>query len=83
MCKCWLTRPTFAHESGVNRAPGEEPCIAPLDPPIAEVPEKFETLYRKDIFLAMFSKHIFTTSKASVEVAFVNDANLSFYYFCC
>lgn len=47
-------------ESSVNRNPEGEPCITSPDPSMADVPEKFEAVYRKDIFLDMFSKHIFS-----------------------
>lgn len=46
-------------ESSVNRNPEGDPCMTSLDPSMADVPEKFETVYRKDIFLDLFSKHIF------------------------
>lgn len=54
-----LTDQATGKESSANRNPEGEPCITSLDPSMAHVPEKFETVYRKDIFLDMFSKHIF------------------------
>lgn len=60
----WAT----GEESSVNRNTETEPCIISLDPSMADVPEKFETIYRKDIFLDMFSKHIFYIKHNSERV---------------
>lgn len=66
----------------MNRDPEGQPCITSPDPFTAKVSENFKAVYKKIHLCGYILEAHFYIKKAKAKVVFVNDANLSFDYFC-